>query len=1247
MSNKLRKSAAPANSRIRFSTDFLLPRFGVWGLLLCLSAFSLPLWGQSFALKRFNEENGFPEGYVYTVIQDETDFLWVGTGTGVFRFDGASFTRFSTEDSLAENFTYSSFKSKDGHVWFGHFEGGLTRLKEHSFESVLPADALSSPITAISQAENGDLWMSSQRDGIVCLDTGSLKFKVFTEPFDKQNLTTLAALPNDRILLGTTDGLFLVRIKNEQVQSFKPVPDFPITEVQSIQARNSREGYWIGTKEEGLFLYTPDRIDGGPELQQFRDENLGGIENVMSLYEGRDRKLWMGTFGKGFRIFNSGIISEKVVPLNPIQEADTLEQDIVRTIYQDRFGQVWLGTYGKGLVCVVEKPFARYGLKSEAASPQAAVANNIINTIFEDRLGNFWFGTNQGLFEVSRERAEDFGNQFTLTGLIQLPFTRRFTAADGLPSNEITTIAEDAKGQLWIGTRTSGVGKMSSRKDSISKVNIVDLPLSNMIKEIVPDNKPNQVWIGTQDGVYLYNEIEDDHRFFSTQSGLAHNNIYDIFIDSRKRVWFATHTNRLSYFDGKGIKNINVKYGDETPFITCIVEDKDGILWLGSDGNGLFQYNEKSPEGMQFSRVLDEDGLISNFCYQLQLDRFNNLWVTHRRGFSRYIMRTETIVNYANRDHFSFEDNVVNSSMLDTQGNIWFGSNLGIIRHDWVPSRTRISAPHILITGVQNSGELQLEEGLELPYEQYRIRFEFLGLTFLEQEKVVYQYKLEGRDSDWSEISHDNWATIQGLGDGEYTFQVRARSALGNWNEQPAKFSFSIAPPFWKTWWFRILVMLVIAGVIFLYVKYRIYRLNKEKVELEEKVQERTTELQEEKKKLENANIELERLSLVASETDNAVFIIDKSGRLEYVNPGFTRLTGYSYDEIVAMQKGSSFLTLSSNSEIGRLIHEVALSNTSIQYESSLPNKAGEEIWVISTLTPILNADGELRKIVIIDSNITERKKAEEEVRMINEKLEQLVEQRTQALAQANEKLQEENQEHIKTAERLKATNEELDSFVYRASHDLKGPLASLLGLVSIAKAEMPDNQAALYYLDLMEQRGQRLDSILVDLIEATQVKQTVVEPTTFRPREIVDQIVEGLKTKYDCEKVDFTLEVAPDLEVCSDRNLFRSLLQNYIENSVKYRDSEKERSASTTRISIQGGNIEIHVSDNGVGIPESVHDKVFEMFYRGSNSASGSGLGLYIVRQAVEKLDGKVFMRSEMNQGSTFSAILPNLSPA
>lgn len=1203
-----------------------LPPPKIWATLTLIFLIPTGLFSQAISVDRFNEENGLPEGYVYTITQDELGFLWLGTGAGVYRFDGKSFRHFTTRDSLSQDFTTSSFKDSKDRIWFGHFEGGLTLYDQGRFQKILPQSAVSSPVVGMAEASDGAIWMATQRNGLVRIGN-DLAYELHGSDFESVTIFSFQ-IAGERLMLGTDEGLDSYRYREGKVAFEQKIESIDAMEISTILPRKFKKGgLWVGTRENGLFEYFP----GTGETNHFDPASLGGIENVYSIWEEENGKVWIGTFGNGFKRFDDSDPAHRMQAIQGLVAQDTLSEDIIKAIFQDRYGQTWMGTYGSGMLRVSEKEFAIYGVEADT------FARNI-NAVFPDANGDFWVGANNGLFQISGENLHNFGNQYTSQGRIQLQAVRRYTKVDGLPSEHITTIAQDEDGGIWVGTSRSGIARMAKGAESFERIPLSDLPLSNMINAIRPVGG-GKVWIATQDGAFFYDRERADPLYYSTRNGLAHNNIYDIYPDSKGLVWFATHTNRVSIYDGETFSPLTVTDTGEVTSVNSISEGADGTIWFGTDGAGLYSY-----DGEECHRVGEESGMISNYCYHIAVDQLGNVWTTHRGGFSRYIVQTGTVIPYSNREFLGIEDNTVFSTMQDSDGNIWFGSAQGLVRHNWVAERTRPTPPHIMIISAEFQGaDTEISDEIDLPFGSYRFGVNFLGLTFLKQEGVVYQYKLEGRDEEWSEITSKTHAAFQGLDDGNYTFQVRARSVFGQWNEEPATLSFSIAPPFWKTWWFRALIALSIGGIIFLYVKYRVYRLNKEKVALEASVRERTLELQEEKKKLEAANLEMEKLSLVASETDNAVFIIDKTGKLEWVNPGFTRLTGYSFEEIRSMQKGNNFLSLSTNSEIGQLIQEVVRNNTSIQYESRLPSKHGEKIWVISTLTPILDEEGNLRKIVIIDSNITDRKEAEEEVRNINERLEQLVHERTQELAEANRQLQIENIEHIKTAEQLKATNQELDSFVYRASHDLKGPLASLLGLVNIAKAELASNKVAIRYLDLMERRGERLDTILVDLIEATQVKQAQVSYKKIQPAKVVREVLDIVQFKNNNLNVDFQIDIAEDLEIISDRKMIRAILNNYIENSAKYKDPKKAKATSSTKVELDGDEIVISVTDNGIGIPQSSHSKVFDMFFRGSNTVSGSGLGLYIVKQAVDKLGGSVDMKSKEGVGTTFIARVPN----
>jgi PAS domain S-box-containing protein len=1185
---------------------------------------------QTYSPKHWNQETGLAESYVYTIAQDDRGFLYLGSAEGVFRFDGAVFRRFTTADGLAANFTNSSFKARNGDLWFGHYEGELSVLHNRRFQLV-DSTHIEGSITGFGQDSKGNLWCASQRSGIFLIDSTGVK-QSFKDELQGKTIHAFAISPKDEILIGTDEGLMVFEIKGNAVKLAYESTKIPTTKVQCIQPRRRQKGFWIGTEDQGLFEFLANGQDAADSVTQFDETKGWPLSNVQSVFEDNAENVWVGTYGTGFMKFNDSRVGERLQLVKAFRKDDAIGEAIVRCIFQDQFGQIWLGTYGDGLWGLSDANFSAFKI-ADTLSGKAEILCTM-----EDRRGDFWFGTSNGIYVIDRNVVASYNDQFTFSRLIALPAKKHFGSKEGLLDLQINALFEDADDRIWVGTGHNGIAFLEPGGEKFTPKALSEFSLSNIIKGITQD-KSGLLWISTSDGAYSYDFLNDESHYYSTRNGLSHNNIYHIFPDSKGRVWFAMHTNLLSVFDGQSLQTIEVTENGEIPNVTCIAEAKDGTIWLGTNGMGIYAY-----DGKHFKQFSKAQGMLSTFVYQLVIDHYGNIWTTHREGFSRYVRETNVFTTYPAKEYVDLAENPVTNANIDALGNIWFSTKAGVMRYNWFPSRNKMAPPFIFIESVEIDGKTYpADTTIELPYGAYNLKFNYLGLIFVRQEEVRYQYKLEGRSPDWSELTPQTFVTFQGLEDGEYTFYVRAYNDVHKYNEAPARFSFVINPPFWKTWWFRGLLVLLIAGLVYGYIRYRVYRLNKEKAALELKVKERTMELQLEKEKVEKANLELEKLSLVASETDNAVFIMDANGKLIWVNNGFTRLTGLRLEDLLQRQGNGEFIDSSDNPKVRELLNEAIEHNHSVQYESKLPTANGTPVWVVSTLTPILDPQGKVRNIVIIDSNITDRKIAEEKIRQMNAELESLVAERTRELAETNEELQVENAEHIKTSERLKVINAELDSFVYRASHDLKGPLASLIGLINIAGMELGDNAIATRYLGLMDKASKKLDLILIDLIEATQVKQRTVEMERFVPLRLAESILNVLKNQMDVGKVEIELSIAPELELVSDTVLLTSVLQNYLGNAIKYRDTKKEIQTAKLAVALVNGNIEIQAQDNGIGIGPEMQGRVFDMFFKGSSQTGGSGLGLYIVKQAVEKLGGSVRLESTLGEGTTMFATIPN----
>ncbi|MEL7005161.1 MAG: ATP-binding protein [Bacteroidota bacterium] len=246
-----------------------------------------------------------------------------------------------------------------------------------------------------------------------------------------------------------------------------------------------------------------------------------------------------------------------------------------------------------------------------------------------------------------------------------------------------------------------------------------------------------------------------------------------------------------------------------------------------------------------------------------------------------------------------------------------------------------------------------------------------------------------------------------------------------------------------------------------------------------------------------------------------------------------------------------------------------------------------------------------------------------------NKNLEQLIKDRTLKLVEANKD--------------LKQINAELDNFVYRSSHDLVAPLKSLKGLIHIAKADdSPINRTE--YLDKMNSRVSKLEDFIKSIMEYSVNSKQKIEKSEVKLDEIIDSIVQDLTYYVNADKVEFIKAYDLDTVIFTDGKRLAIILSNLITNAIKYHDYEQSNQYVEIRMKTLGNNQMIEVIDNGRGIERDYLTKIFDMFFRASDSSEGSGLGLYIVKDMITKIGGDIDVKSEVGEGSTFTVILPNV---
>lgn len=225
---------------------------------------------------------------------------------------------------------------------------------------------------------------------------------------------------------------------------------------------------------------------------------------------------------------------------------------------------------------------------------------------------------------------------------------------------------------------------------------------------------------------------------------------------------------------------------------------------------------------------------------------------------------------------------------------------------------------------------------------------------------------------------------------------------------------------------------------------------------------------------------------------------------------------------------------------------------------------------------------------------------------------------------------------------KLQEANHELKTFIYRASHDLRGPICSLRGLMSIAKNESELHEL-MKMINFMDDSASRLDSILIDLIETIELKDKLVLKETIDFDKMIQEILDDYRQLPKFDQLQFLIRIDSSPQFCTDRGILKSLLKNVLENSIKYHNYSRDYSFINISITKEDDGVAISIKDNGTGIKQSMNNRVFEMFFRGSSLVEGSGLGLYLTKVAVEKLKGKIEVISEENSGTAVEIFIPS----
>ncbi len=800
-----------------------------------------------YDIQYLDVDQGLASSYINSSLEDKNGNIWFGTfGGGVSRYDGISFTHFTTDVGLSDNIVRTILQDKKNNIWFGTDGGGVSCYDGSNFTHFTEKEGLSNNnVMSILEDKNGHIWIATWGGGVCRFNGDTFIHYTKKEGLSDNKVMSILEDKSGNLWFGT-DGGGVNLFDGKKFTHFTKKDG--LSDNNIICMLEDKDGnLWFGTWGGGI-----NRYDGKNFTHFTTNEGLSN-DIIRSMIEDKDGNLWFGTFEGGVNRYDGKYFTH-------FTENEGLSKDIVLCILEDRNGNLWFGTDGGGV--------SRYNVNSfNHFTKKEGLSNHIVMSILEDHKKNIWFGTFGGGVNLFN------GSSF-----------KQFSDREVLPSRQIFSIIEDSKNNIWFSTRRAGVIKYDG--NTITSYTEKEGLSYNIVSFILEDNKEN-LWFGTYGGGI--NRFDGKNFVHYTQKeGLSSDIINCILEDHKGNLWFGTDGGGLIKFDGKSFTYYTDKEGLSSNYILSIEEDHKGNLWLGTDGSGLCQF-----DGKHFTFYTKKEGLSDNIIWSIIEDLNNNIWVSTENGLNQIVPMASSdksstknketkykIYTYLKNDGLKGLDFISNSVYLDSKNQIWWGTGKSLsmlkidkfqnsknppsiflrqldINEKFIDYRNIADslASEVKFDGVQNFENYPLN--LNLGYNQNHLTFRFSAIDWNSSHKIKYSYKIDGLKSTWSQASKEAKADYRNLPYGTFTFKVRAIGESGEWSK-PFEYAFTIAPPWWHTWWARTAYFLLTILIISAFVRWRIANLKLRQKELETEVDRATKEIRDQKEEVEVAHREIQ-----------------------------------------------------------------------------------------------------------------------------------------------------------------------------------------------------------------------------------------------------------------------------------------------------------------------------------------------------------------------------------------------------
>ena len=817
---------------------------------------------KSIKFNSYSIEEGLSQSYATDIVQDQFGYIWIATQDGLNKYDGYEFDvlkhKLNDSKSLPNSYIHSLTINNQGLIWFGTNRGlGAIDPKSHA---IIKLNRTNFPklkgyvFSDLAFDSTDKLWALSDKHGINVIDIETKKIEIINKINGSSDFTSLFIDKRNTLWVGTKTGEIFYAA--EPYKSFKEIDNSDIDVIKNINSFYENEDSLIYvTTESGVF-----KISKGYELSYLSKFPELKYQNISSIYQENEHKIWIGTREQGLYLLTKNkLFHYKKNPYNPY----SLMDNHVNTIFADNSGCIWIAT--ENGVSKFDKFKQGFTTTTISRNPDEGLIGYHVWSFTEDSLGNIYVGTKKAL-SIYHSKTNSFFH---------------YKRNDGKKHYLLSLYVENTS-KIWCGFEDGlYVLTIKSKIDyAFEKVEFKENGENEKVRvyQIVKADD-NRLWIGTKTGLSILNKNDLTFDFYSHTDDGDKKSIGDgavkvVYRDKTGKIWLVTSNQGIYniietskntfYFKHYPIKG----YSETNGHITSLLQTEEGFLWLGTYGEGIKKLNLRTKETENYT---EDEGLVNNVVYGLLSDEDNNIWASTNKGLSKFDTQSKKFYNYTTTDGLQSNEFNTNAYFRSSDNYLYFGGINGYTKFKSSDIKINPTKPKVIISKIitYNRDNNYLKKrviysnvdsliSLKLKYLENDLSFEFFSVLFSNPEKNEFKYILEGYDENYIQLQNENDVHYMNLQPGDYCFKVFGKNPDGIWSTYPTIVNIEITPPFWSTWWFRIIGLIIIGLFILFLSRKRTERIRRQKIRLELEVVKRTRKISSQNKQIKEQNKQVE-----------------------------------------------------------------------------------------------------------------------------------------------------------------------------------------------------------------------------------------------------------------------------------------------------------------------------------------------------------------------------------------------------